>query len=89
MFGSDENSLRSTLREMVQRSHNLCNANKIQAAETMQEWISGDARFAAYDPEKLVSRIQECGGSGAHLDLNDSGLMKGGSPRPLSDPRWR
>jgi hypothetical protein len=79
MFGHDEKALRSTLREMVQRSHNACNANKIEAAKTMQEWIGGDARFADYDPEKLVKRVQECGGSGAFLDLEDSTLRKGQS----------
>jgi hypothetical protein len=88
MFGNDEKSLRATLREMVQRSHNANNGNKIEAAKTMQEWIGNDDRFLNYDAEKLVKRIQECGGSGAHLDLNDPALMEGGSPRPLSDPRW-
>jgi hypothetical protein len=89
MFGSDEKSLKQTLAYLVQEKHNVCHGNQREAAEQMAEVVAGDARFAKYDPVKLIARVQYCGGSGAQLDLDDPALMRGGSPRPLSDERWR
>lgn len=89
MFGSDDTSLKQTLAYLVNDKNNACLGNKIEAAQQMAEVIAGDARFARFDPVKLVARVQHCGGSGAVLDLTDPALQRGGSPRYLSDERFR
>jgi len=82
MFGSDHGALKQTMSHMWHDAHNRACANKIEAAASVQSWLSNDPRFGQYDPERLVTRFQECLGSGAKLDLDDPALLKGGKPRP-------
>ncbi len=89
IFSDDDRGKRKTLAYLVQETHNGCNGNKIEAAQQMVKALESDGRFAKYDADRLVARIQECGGSGAQLDLEDPALMRGGQPRYLSDPRFR
>jgi hypothetical protein len=55
-----------------------------EAKRRMQEWIANDRRFDHYDSARLVDRVQHSKRCGAHLDLSDPALLKGGKPRPLS-----
>ena len=47
--------------------------------------MTGD--FDGYDHQRLVERVQLSKSNGAHLELDDPQLKRGGSPRPL-DRRW-
>jgi hypothetical protein len=89
MFGSDDRSKKLALGAMAGEAHNACQANKIEAEKMLATMIANDGRFAAHDPAALARRVGICGGSGAQLDLEDTALLRGGSPRPLSDPRFR
>lgn len=89
MFQHDDRSKKAALGAMVNEAHNACNANRVEAEKMLAQMIANDARFANHSPEALARRVQICGGSGAQLDLEDPNLLRGGSPRPLSDERWR
>jgi len=87
MFGNDPNSLTKTLGEMASTALRQCNSNQTEAKVQMTLWLANDRRFDAYDPYRLVNRVNDCWSNGAHLDLDDPQLLKGGQPRPLD--RWR
>jgi hypothetical protein len=87
MFGRDPKALTATLGEMAHRAHWQSNANQIEAAEKMRQWVAEDRRFDSFDHDRLVRRVQECRSCGAQLDLTDPQLQRGGQPRPLD--RWR
>jgi hypothetical protein len=82
MFGSEETDLLATLKLMNHDAFNRCNANKVDAAESMKSWVANDPRFAGYDPERLVTHFQERTGCGGKVELDDPFLRKGGQPRP-------
>jgi hypothetical protein len=82
MFGESHSDLKRCMSQMWEDAHNRSCANKVEAAKSVQSWVSHDPRFGQYDPEKLVDRFQHCLGSAAKLDFNDPALLKGGQPRP-------
>ena len=85
MFGTDDADLMATLKLMAHDSYNRSCGNKVDAAQSMKSWISHDARFADYDPERLVTHFQERTGCGGKVELDDPFLRKGGQPRPCQN----
>jgi hypothetical protein len=61
--------------------------NQTEAKQKMTEWLANDRRFDAFDPQRLIERVQLSKNNGAVLDLDDPQLQRGGQPRPLD--RWR
>lgn len=82
MFSDSEDDLKATLRLMRHDSYNRCNANKVDAAESMKSWVAADPRFAQFDPERLVKHFQERTDCGGKVELDDPFLRKGGQQRP-------
>jgi hypothetical protein len=70
---------------MAHDAFNRCNANKVDAAESMKSWVANDPRFAEYDPERLVSHFQERTSCGGKVELDDPYLRKGGQERPCQN----
>ena len=62
------------------------NGNQIEAQQKLAERISYDRRFDALDPRRLAERVYECRQTGSTLNLDDSGLRKGGSPTLRNKP---
>ena len=87
MYGTDLRDMTRTLSEMEYEARQKTNFNKVEAAQKMAEWLSHDRRFDAYDPQRLIERVQLHKYNGAVLELDDPQLLKGGQPRPL-DRRW-
>jgi hypothetical protein len=87
MFGKDQRDLTATLSEMEYFARQKSNFNQVEAKQRMVEWLAHDRRFDAYDPQRLVERVQLSKNNGAVLDLDDPQLKRGGEPRPLD--RWR
>jgi hypothetical protein len=82
MFDNTEADLKATLKLMAHDAYNRSCANKLDQAETMKKWVSHDARFAEYDPERLVKHFQERTACGGKVELDDPYLRKGGQERP-------
>ena len=88
MFDTDARSLASTLSQMETQARQKANFDQTVAKQKMAEWLANDRRFDSYDPMRLVERVHVCKAQGAHLDLEDPQLMRGGQPRPLDRSRW-
>jgi hypothetical protein len=88
MFDIDPRDLAATLSQMETQARQKANFDQNEAKQKMAEWLANDRRFDSYDPARLIERVQVCKSNGAHLDLEDPQLMKGGQPRPLDRSRW-
>jgi hypothetical protein len=82
MFGNDHYDLTQTLGMMVNEAHQRANANQIEAREHMVRMVQNDRRLDAFDPERLVDRVRECGQSGRKLNWDDPWLKRNGQARP-------
>jgi hypothetical protein len=82
MFGDGDHDLTQALGRMATEAHQRANANQIEAREHMLKMVRNDRRLDAFDPERLVDRVQECGQSGRKLDWDDPWLKRNGQPRP-------
>jgi hypothetical protein len=87
MFGTDPRDLARTLSQMESQARQASNFSQTETKQKMAEWLSHDRRFDAYDPQRLIERVQLSKYNGAVLELDDPQLLKGGEPRPL-DRRW-
>jgi hypothetical protein len=82
MFDADAKSLAATLTQMERQALECSNYNRVEAKERMAQWIKQDRRFDAFDPTRLVERVQHCRSAGAVFDCDDPQLRKGGQARP-------
>jgi hypothetical protein len=87
MFGKDAGDLAATLTQMETLARQKCNFNQVEAKQKMREWLATDRRFDAYDPQRLIERVQLHKSNGSVLELDDPQLLKGGAPRP-GDRHW-
>jgi hypothetical protein len=87
VFTNDKNDLTRTLGEMEYLARQKTNFNQVEAKQKMAEWLAQDRRFDSYDAGRLIDRVHQAKFRGAHLDLDDPQLKRGGQPRPLD--RWR
>jgi hypothetical protein len=84
MFGTDPRELALTLGAMEKEARERCNYNQIDARHRFREYLSHDARFREYDPDRLIERVAEARSCGRTLDLDDPYLQRGGQKRPPS-----
>jgi hypothetical protein len=84
MFGSDDRELALTLGAMEKEARERCNFNQVESRQRFREYLSHDARFASFDPDRLAERVMEARSCGRTLDLDDPYLQRGGQKRPLS-----
>jgi hypothetical protein len=87
MFSNDRNDLILTLSQMHDLALRKSNFNQAKAKEDMREFMSHDRRLDGFDQDRLIDHVHRTKYNGAHLDLDDPQLKKGGQPRPLD--RWR
>jgi hypothetical protein len=76
MFSNSERDMQETLAKLHRHTLDRCNGNQVEAQQKMTELVQQDRRFDGYQPDRLVSRVQECWGHGAKLDLEDPSLLK-------------
>jgi hypothetical protein len=84
VFSDDPRDLARTLGAMEKEARERCNFDQIEARQRFAEYLSHDARFRDYDPNRLIERVMEARSCGRSLDLDDPFLQRGGSKRPLS-----
>jgi hypothetical protein len=81
MFDKRDLDMVATLSEMHMRARDKAKFNRDVARGIMSDWVQQDRRFDAYDPQRLVDRVQQRSASGGVMDLNDPFLRKGGQAR--------
>jgi hypothetical protein len=84
MFDRDNKDLAATLSWMEAQARERSNFNLVEAKDRMRQWVQNDRRFDSFDHTKLIDRVNQAKRYGAHLDLTDPDLQKGGQKRPLS-----
>jgi hypothetical protein len=83
MYDHDQKDMVSTLANMRRVAVERSNFDQVAAAERLKGYVAQDARFAGYDKDRLVKRVEDCRDTGAVLDLDDPYLRSGGQTRPL------
>ena len=81
MFGDSDRDLAQFLMTAERQAIDRCHFNQHEALGELARIIANDRRFDAYDAAKLADRVSRVRHSGAVLDLTDSDLVRGGSPR--------
>jgi hypothetical protein len=82
MFGKDQEELLDTLSTMRDEALRKSCFNHAEANRELRGMIQTDRRFDGYDPERLVSQVEDCAKHCKRLDLDDPVLKRGGEPRP-------
>ena len=88
MFETKPQDLAITLTQMERQSRERYKLRSSGSENQMAEWISQDRRFDAFDPMRLVERVQHCRSNGAVFDVEDPSLRKGGQKRPLDRSQY-
>jgi hypothetical protein len=76
MFENDHKGMKAALAQIQGEALNRCNRNMVEARDKIIEALSYDRRFDKYDHNKLIERVEDAWGRGAHLDLDDPNLLK-------------
>ena len=84
MFADKPEDMRVTLAEMRRVARSRSNFSEPAANELMRQYLAQDVRFRDYDHGKVINRVNMCVSNGAHFDIADPELRKGGEPRPLA-----